>query len=322
MMSSEEMSRFLEEYRDGVINEDDARKLAKIIRSGGDEAKWIVSELQFTGLLAQALESMDDESFARSFIERLAAERTSQQFTDEVIAKSTGAHPAVKPSEDETLSAGQIAGLATAGSDAKRDDRAARGRKKMLVFVLLLVVVAAAIIFSSGPAGAPVATLTEHVPGVALLRGGTESEISAKSSILAGDTLRVPTSGSASAQYADGSWVRLLDGAALAFAPDPLPSSMVNGDLAKTLVLHHGKLEAEFKPQANTRDVAIFTPHAIVEMSGGRISLTLTQSSTRLDVIAGEVDIVREDDGLSTRVEPGHYTIISKGADPVVLPRQ
>jgi hypothetical protein len=322
MMSQDEMSRFLEEYRDGVINEDDARKLAKIIRSGGDEAKWIVSELQFTGLLAQALESMDDESFARSFIERLAAERSAQKFTDEVVAKSTGAHPAVQPSEDESLTAGQIAGLATSGSDATRDDSKRGGRSKMLALVLGLVVVAAVIIFSAGPTGAPVATITEQVPGVVLLRGGEEGSVASKAPVLAGDTLRVPAGGSASAEYADGSWVRLLEGAALSFAPDPLPSAMVNGNLAKPLVLLHGKLEAEFKPQSGERDVAIFTPHAIVEMSGGRVSLALTPSSTRLDVTSGEVDIVRESDGLSTRVAPGHYTIISKGADPVVLPRE
>jgi ferric-dicitrate binding protein FerR (iron transport regulator) len=166
-----------------------------------------------------------------------------------------------------------------------------------------------------------VATITENVPGVVLLRDGKESSVGSKAAILAGDTLRVPSTGSATAEFADGSWIRLLEGAALSFAPNPLPSAMLNGDLAKPLVLHQGKCEAEFKAQAGARDVAIFTPHAIVEMSGGRVTLTLTPSSTRLDVVAGEVDIVREDDGLSTRVEPGHYTIISKGADPVVLPR-
>lgn len=322
MMTHEEMSSFLEEYRDGVINEDDARKLAKVIRSGSDEAQWIVSELQFTGLLAQALESMDDESFARSFIERLAAERSAQKFTDEVVAKSTGAHPAVSPSDDESLSAGQIAGLATAGSDAKRETSKRRGRRKMLAIVLLLVVIAAIIVFSRGPTGALVATITEHVPGAVLLRGGAEASLNSDTRILAGDTVRVPNSGSASAEYADGSWVRLLEGAALSFAPDPLPSAMVNGKIAKPLVLHQGKLEAEFKPQTGARDVVIFTPHAIVEMGSGRVSLTLTPSSTRLDVMSGEVDVVRESDGLSTRVAPGNYTIISKGAAPAVQPRE
>jgi hypothetical protein len=322
MMSREDMSRFLEEYRDGVINEDDARKLAKIIRSGSDEAQWVVSELQFSGLLAQALESMDDESFARSFIERLAAERSAQQFTDEVVAKSTGAHPALPPEDDDSLSAGQIAGLATAGNEARRDESPRRGRSKLLAVILIIVLALAVIVFSTNPVGTPVATVKEHVPGAVLLRGGTETNVAADAGILAGDTLRVPGGGSATAEYADGSWLRLLDGAALSFAPTPLPSAMVNGQIAKPVVLHNGKLEAEFKPQSAPGEVAIFTPQAIVEMNGGRVSLTLTPSSTRLDVSAGEVDIVRESDGLSTRVKPGHYTIISKGADPVVLPQE
>ena len=80
-MNREEMSRFLEEYRDGVINEEDARKVASAIRDGGENAAWVLGELQFTGFLSQALDSMDDESFARSFIERLAAERSAKDFS-------------------------------------------------------------------------------------------------------------------------------------------------------------------------------------------------------------------------------------------------
>ncbi len=79
-MNLEEIHRLLEAYLDGTIGEDEARRLAAAIRAGGDEAAAIRLQLEFTGMLGQALEGTDDEAFARSLEERLRAERGEADF--------------------------------------------------------------------------------------------------------------------------------------------------------------------------------------------------------------------------------------------------
>jgi len=76
-MTPEELHRLVEEYRDGTISADDARRLAAAIRS--DRAS-VLRELSFSGHLGQALEDAGDEAFVRSFSERLNAERGGDEF--------------------------------------------------------------------------------------------------------------------------------------------------------------------------------------------------------------------------------------------------
>jgi outer membrane biosynthesis protein TonB len=79
-MNPEELQVLIEEYRDGTITEVDARRLADAIRGDRDVAARVRRELAFTGHLAQAFEGDDDAAFARSFAERLNAERGSAEF--------------------------------------------------------------------------------------------------------------------------------------------------------------------------------------------------------------------------------------------------
>jgi hypothetical protein len=79
-MSPDELARLVDATRDGTIALEDAERLAAAIRAGGEESGRIVRELQFGGILAQALQGADDEAFARSFKERLAAEREETSF--------------------------------------------------------------------------------------------------------------------------------------------------------------------------------------------------------------------------------------------------
>ncbi len=79
-MNAEELSRQIDAYRDGTISDADARLLAAAIRAGDETSRRIVRELEFEGLLGQALEGIDDESFVRSFNERQAAEREESTF--------------------------------------------------------------------------------------------------------------------------------------------------------------------------------------------------------------------------------------------------
>lgn len=79
-MSPEELHVLIEEYRDGTITPADARRLADAIRADGDTAARARKALEYAGFAAQAFEADDDESFVRSFGERLEAERAGAEF--------------------------------------------------------------------------------------------------------------------------------------------------------------------------------------------------------------------------------------------------
>jgi hypothetical protein len=76
-MTPEELHRLVEQYREGSISVEDAKRLAAAIRADGPAVR---RELAFLGHLGQALEGSDDEAFVRSFSERMNAERSSDEF--------------------------------------------------------------------------------------------------------------------------------------------------------------------------------------------------------------------------------------------------
>lgn len=79
-MNSEEIHRLVEEYREETLSAADARRLAEAIRADAGVAAAVRQELEFSGHLAQALDGTGDEAFARSFAERLSAERGRDEF--------------------------------------------------------------------------------------------------------------------------------------------------------------------------------------------------------------------------------------------------
>ena len=79
-MKHEDLHVLIEQYRDGTIGLDEAKRLADAIRRDRGVAARVRLELGFSGHLAQAIEGDDAEDFARSFAERLSAERTSAEF--------------------------------------------------------------------------------------------------------------------------------------------------------------------------------------------------------------------------------------------------
>jgi hypothetical protein len=109
-MNPEELHRLIEEYRDGTISLADARRLADAIRADGKSAR----ELAFTGHLAQALEGADDESFARSFAERLRAEGGGSEFV-RAFEKRSRLRPTVRTRRVEASRPSLVPFLVAAG---------------------------------------------------------------------------------------------------------------------------------------------------------------------------------------------------------------
>src|SRR5579872_6680907 len=79
-MKHEDLHALIEQYRDGTIGPDDARRLAEAIRGDRKTASRVRRELELSGYLGQAVESDDAAGFVRSFVERQGAERGSAEF--------------------------------------------------------------------------------------------------------------------------------------------------------------------------------------------------------------------------------------------------
>jgi outer membrane biosynthesis protein TonB len=79
-MNPEEIHVLIEEYRDGTITPADARRLADAIRSDPEAAALARKALEYAGHAAQAFEADDNDAFARSFAERVEAERGGAEF--------------------------------------------------------------------------------------------------------------------------------------------------------------------------------------------------------------------------------------------------
>jgi ferric-dicitrate binding protein FerR (iron transport regulator) len=79
-MKPEDLHRLVEEYRDGTISDADARALAEAIRRDPAVAAAVHRARAFSGQLGQAVDAAEDEVFARSFAERLQAERGRTEF--------------------------------------------------------------------------------------------------------------------------------------------------------------------------------------------------------------------------------------------------
>jgi outer membrane biosynthesis protein TonB len=80
-MTPDELAGLIDAYRDGTISEENGRRLAAALREGGETSRRILREMEFEGLLGQALEGAEhDDAFVRSFRERLAAEESESAF--------------------------------------------------------------------------------------------------------------------------------------------------------------------------------------------------------------------------------------------------
>jgi hypothetical protein len=89
-MSPEEVDRLINAYRDERLSREEGERLSQAIRGGGDLSRRILKELEFSGLLAEALEGPDDAAFLRSFKERLVAEETEFEFVQAFERRSPG----------------------------------------------------------------------------------------------------------------------------------------------------------------------------------------------------------------------------------------
>lgn len=324
-MNREQMWEFLEAYRDGVIDETAAVELAHAIRGGGADAEWIIQELTFTGWIQQALQSLDQESFVRSFLERLYAERGGDEFTQAFTrrlavetqkVKQQAIHEKRLKMPFRDLLAGRTTATASGGTVSSGPRRPGfRAAAALAVLSTLIIVIGTVYLISFARRPATAGTVIEASPGVAVLSKDTRHEVKPGVGILANQTISIPLNGHAVvSDVGNGRW-RLHSGATATFMPRDVAAGHLSSPKLQGLFLQTGVLAGEVVSRGGGL-CYVTTPHATAEFNDPvAFTLSVTAGSTYAEVDSGSLLITRKADGRTLELAHGHYAVAAESGE-------
>jgi ferric-dicitrate binding protein FerR (iron transport regulator) len=156
------------------------------------------------------------------------------------------------------------------------------------------------------PAALPVLATLERVDGdVFDLAGGARVAVKAGHKITANAALETAAkSGLAVLLFDDGTRVQL--------EADTLADSFQAAG-GKRVTLKRGAINAQIAKQPAGEPMIFATATAEARVLGTRLTLSVTPTSTRLDVREGKVRMTRKDDGASVEVGAEHFVVAGKG---------
>jgi ferric-dicitrate binding protein FerR (iron transport regulator) len=288
-MKREEMAALLDAYRDGDIAEADAGRLAEVIRERGEASRQVLGELETDGLIGQALDHTDSESFVRGFWERHRAEQDGEHFVHDFEEKRAG------DSALQTRTRTRRAWITTAAA----------------VCVVALLAVAGRSWLR--PHSHAVAHLQEARGEVFIIRGGVDQRIDAASTALrSGDGFRVTGEESFAA-------IVFADGTRLEFGEDTVVTHVAEDRATgKRVVLSEGFFTASVAKQPAGKPMVLATPNSEVVVLGTTFSLSVGTAVTHLETQSGNVRLKRSSDGRSVEVPAGFDAIVANGSEPLV----
>ena len=156
-----------------------------------------------------------------------------------------------------------------------------------------------------GPAALPVVATVSRVEGEVLsLSGGNRVPVKAGQKLTAVESLETAKGGQAELLFDDGTRVIL--------EADSLADSF-QSEGGKRLMLKRGLLRARIAKQPAGEPMLFLTSTAEARVLGTRLSLSVTPTSTRLEVREGKVRITRKDDNASVDVSADHFVVAGKG---------
>ncbi|MCK5804646.1 MAG: FecR domain-containing protein [Lentisphaeria bacterium] len=167
-----------------------------------------------------------------------------------------------------------------------------------------------------GPADAILATVTQVEAEVVLSRGDGRIPVRPGFVVLDGDTLEVSPSALAVVVYADGTRLVLNSNTQV-----KLGGATKHGMSGSKLVaLDHGELTAHVRKQEAGHPLRVRTPTASVTVRGTRFTVSSEQTSSRVDVIEGRVELRRTEDGASVKVAKSEFAVALSEGDLVAAP--
>ena len=124
--------------------------------------------------------------------------------------------------------------------------------------------------------------------------------------------LRLPTNGSATLAFADGSALQLDPGTVIEFSA-PAETAFAGG---KQLRLVAGSFTAQVQPQPPASPLRVHTPHAVVTVVGTEFGLSVAGTNTQLDVVSGSVKLARNLTDRALTVGAGEAAVASRDQVP------
>lgn len=160
--------------------------------------------------------------------------------------------------------------------------------------------------------GEPVLTQVEGA-GLTLERDGRPVQVRVGTRLQAGDRLRTADSAVATLTFApENTHLTLQPGTGIKIAPS---------SRGKRFELLLGRLEASVARQRPFRPMLVQTPQAEARVLGTKFTLTVSPTTTRLDVMEGKVRFTRLSDGTHLEITKDHYSLAGTNADLGALPQ-
>jgi ferric-dicitrate binding protein FerR (iron transport regulator) len=163
------------------------------------------------------------------------------------------------------------------------------------------------------PVEIPVIATVDHIEGgVFGLVGGVRTTLKEGHKLTAGDSIE--TSGKTSQAV-----VEFADGTRMVLGADTIVDSIKIAD-GKRVSLKQGVLAAQVAKQPAGEPMLFMTATAEARVLGTRLTLSVTPTSTRLEVREGKVRITRKDDNASVEVGSEHVVTAGKGTSMTPKP--
>ena len=305
-LTREEAICLVDACRDGDISDTDVSRLTALLESHDERAMWVLDELELSGMIAQALDSTDTNSFLRGFLERRAAEKTGDEFADVAEQRLSGnGEPGQKQETSDSADAmGMVFGQKS-GTAIQIERLRPPGRLRLMLFGIVLTALLVAGVLMLTQSAPSVGRIVSATPGAMVGRRADQLRAAAGMPLQPEDTIQVPRDGRAILSYEDGTRIKILAQTRATLPPI---------DQTPLLLVESGTVEVETLGMPGEEPVAITSPHARMETSSAsEYSITATPTSTRVDVSVGEVTVTRHD-GTETRVlQASQNAVITAG---------
>ena len=304
-MTREELSALMDACRDGEIDDRDAARLRDFLRQHPDDAQWVAGEVEWSGLIGQALDNTEPEDFVRGFHTRLDAEQSADRFSRDTVERATRPGSAANAPPSAGLAAPAREDAVALHTEAAPPRRRLNWLPGGLV-MLLLVGVAAAILWQWRPWTR--AVVREVSPGVRIERADHVMQAEADMPLEAGDRIDVPTGGHAALAYRRGAEIALGDRTAVLFEPGTVPVHGEQRPRRQRFFLESGHLAATVTKGG---ECIVFTPHAKAQLESGTMEVSVTPSSTRVATQAASVRLTHNRGGIVETLPPHTERVVT-----------
>jgi len=276
----EQLNLLIDAYQDGQIEKEDAIELAQVIRSGGPQSEWVMSELEIRGLIAHVLDESSPSKFVQSLLERFRAESDGKKFEQDFQERLKSTTKRSQPNSKENILKQAINTVGTATEADRLGGVTQKNHRKLLISLASMVLILLFVFTSLNWFAKEVAILEMHQSGLRLQRDNHEMKLTKGMSLYAGDRLSFLGQGSSTFRLKNNAIVNLLDETSLVFNLKSQALERAEFLTSQSLFLERGKLFIKINKGASP--LVVWTPHSILSITEGSLEIISSDLTTML----------------------------------------